>query len=82
MIPPEPHHDLMRAMADAETLAAQGKVTTGLSLLLAGLLRAQADQEIGQPWAEELIHHYDQAMDRYAVGHGLRPNATVRQSVA
>jgi hypothetical protein len=54
-------------------MAAHGKVRSGLSLLLSGLLHARADQESGEPWAEELMEAYDRAMDRYAEKHQLRP---------
>jgi hypothetical protein len=64
-------------MMEAEDLAEQGKVTAGMSILHTGLLRAEADREIGQPWAEELIRRYNRAMDRYAEQHRLRSEAIV-----
>jgi hypothetical protein len=64
--------EVRKTVRNAEQMAAHGKARTGLSLLLSGLLHARADQESGEPWAEDLIEAYDQAMDRYAERHQLR----------
>ena len=72
-LPAKKKNEIQMVVSDAEQMAAHGKVRSGLSLLLSGLLRARADQESGEPWAEELIQAYDQAMDHYAEKHELRP---------
>lgn len=73
ILPVGKKNEMQKVVGDAECMAAHGKVRSGLSLLLSGLLRARADQESGEPWADELIQAYDQAMDHYAEKHELRP---------
>jgi hypothetical protein len=46
-----------------------------MSLLHAGWLRAEAARGSGEPWAEDLIDCYNEAMDHYAERHHLRPGA-------
>jgi hypothetical protein len=72
------NNELQRIVAEAQDLAARGLVSSGYSLLHAGLLRAMADREIGQSWAEEVICGYYQAMDRYAVDNRLRSRGDPR----
>jgi hypothetical protein len=72
-LPTGKRDEIRKTVQNAEQMAAHGKVRSGLSLLLSGLLYARADQESGEPWAEELIEAYDRAMDRYAEKHRLRP---------
>jgi hypothetical protein len=71
---------LERTVADAEALADQGNVASGMSLLHAGWLRAEAARDSGEPWAGDLRDCYNEVMDRYAVRRGLRPSAAVRKS--
>ena len=74
MLPERSKQDLCQVVAEAEEMAARGNVASGMALLAAGALRAQADRDTGEPWAERLIECYDRAMDRYAVDH-LHPRA-------
>jgi hypothetical protein len=74
-IPIGKKNEIQQILEDAEKMAAHGKVRSGLSLLLSGLLRARSDQESGEPWAEELMREYDHAMDRYAEKHELRASS-------
>jgi hypothetical protein len=74
-LPTRKKSEIQQVLKDAEEMAAHGKVRSGLSLLLSGLLRARADRESGEPWAEELIQVYDRAMDQYAERHELSPGS-------
>jgi hypothetical protein len=58
-------------IADAAALAAQGKPAEGCELLAAGLHRAEAARDEGQPWGEELVRRYQEALQQYAQQHGL-----------
>ena len=58
-------------MTDAESLAAIGRVVDGYKFLEFGLGWAEAAQQKGFLWAEELIRRYRLALDRYVTSHGL-----------
>jgi hypothetical protein len=57
---------LLIAVADAVDHAHRGELADGYTLLLAGLQRARKAQADREPWGEELVAGYHEAMDRYA----------------
>jgi hypothetical protein len=56
---------LFIAVADAVDHAHKGDLAGGYTLLLAGLQRARKAHADEEPWGEELIGRYRDAMDRY-----------------
>ena len=58
-------------MTDAESLAAMGRAVDGYKFLEFGLCWAEAAQQRGFLWAEELIRRYQGALDSYAASYGL-----------
>ncbi len=61
---------LRMAVADAEMLASRGEVAGGYECLLVGLVRAEEFTEDGEPWAEDLVRKYSQALCTYTKRHG------------
>jgi hypothetical protein len=62
--------DLFLVMVeDAVDLAREGDAADGYEMLLAGLHRAR-DVE-GEPWGEELVSRYLEALDRFAGLYGI-----------
>jgi hypothetical protein len=62
---PRNEFDLFLVMVeDAEDLAHEGDAADGYEVLLAGLHRAR-DVE-GEPWGEELVRRYLEAVERFA----------------
>src|SRR5438105_3783349 len=59
-------------VTDAETLAAVGRVVDGYKFLEFGLGWAEAAQQQGSLWAEELIRRYRLALARYAAAYDQR----------
>ena len=65
MIPKEQIRGLALAAADAYDLAASGRYLHGYLRLIAGLERAEAARENGEPWGPELVLLYQEVVERY-----------------
>jgi hypothetical protein len=64
MLPESELNALIRDTADAVNLAVVGEVSDGFEVLVAGLRRAEAMQDL-EPWAGELAASYRRAVDHY-----------------
>jgi hypothetical protein len=71
MLPTTASDLLTLDLHDAEAEAARGEVAAGWELLQAGLQRAQSGRYSNEPWREEFIHRYQEAMAEYARRHGF-----------
>jgi alkanesulfonate monooxygenase SsuD/methylene tetrahydromethanopterin reductase-like flavin-dependent oxidoreductase (luciferase family) len=70
--PPRAERDaLFQAGAEAEALAAIGKLASGFMCLALGLQHARDEETDGKAWADELVRLYRAAMEAYAHRHGL-----------
>jgi hypothetical protein len=58
-------------VTDAESMATMGRVVDGYKFLEFGLCWAEAAQQKGFLWAEELIRRYRLALDRYAASYDV-----------
>jgi hypothetical protein len=52
-------------------LADEGKTADGYEALLAGLRRAEEARDDGEPWGDELVGHWQYALDHYAEQHRI-----------
>jgi hypothetical protein len=66
MIPRDEIENMLVIVSDAIHLAAEGSVDDGYADLLAGLHRAERLRETGEPWVEDLVHHYQFTMRQFA----------------
>lgn len=80
MIPANERATLMLTVSEADDLAAAGKILNGYRCLLGGMERATEAQEFDEPWAEELISRYREALDRYGSEHRVGLNSEHRAS--
>lgn len=60
---------------EAGDLAGAGEALNGYRCLLGGMERATELLECGEPWADELVALYREALDRYGEAHGVRLDA-------
>lgn len=63
MLPDNELASFLLTVENAVDCAREGNAADGYQALLAGLARAQEIE--GEPWAEELITRYSQAVERY-----------------
>lgn len=70
MIPEAEIQAYFAAFTRALSLAADGEVDEGLTCLLEGWWRAQNAMGKGEPWGEELMSRYQQAMDNFKQTYG------------
>jgi hypothetical protein len=70
MIPKEEIDRLTQTVGAALTLAAQGQMGKGYTLLSRGLQRARGLSS--DPWNEELVRRWQAACDHYAGSFGVR----------
>ena len=64
--------NVILSMTGAIDLADEGRLVDGLSLLTAGLRRAEALKNAGEPWAEGLIQRYQMTLETYIGSYGVR----------
>ncbi len=63
--------DSVLTVQEALDLAEEGNAADGDTALLAGLERAREAEENGEPWGEELVRRWREALERYAERHGI-----------
>lgn len=72
--PEVPENELdafLLSVAAAADLGAAGEVLDGYQCLLGGQEHAEELQEIGEPWAPELVAQYERALQWYGECWGL-----------
>jgi len=58
-------------IGESVELAILGRPADGYCALLGGMHRAQNAQHAGEPWGDELVGRYREALDRYAERWGI-----------